>query len=384
MDRRSGKISFFTSLMKFLTILCLTGLLLAYLCPYVHPSTFWPLPFFGLAYPVIIISTLILLVFWAFKKSRWVFIVLAVILVGGKLHFRIVSLPFGLEKVPEGTETIKILSYNVRLFDLYNYEENKYANRNAIFKYLQEQDADIVCFQEFYHQDKPTVFPTRDTLTSVLKAKYYHERYSHKFSGRQNFGIAMFSKYPMIARGDVMFDDPENKDNNYCIYADIVKGKDTIRVYNVHLQSIKFQKDDYALFGDEEQKAGEQKSTIKLMLDKLRIAFPKRADQAKKVVEHMGQSPYEVVVCGDFNDTPFSYCYNTFFSKYTDAFRNSSSGIGVTYAGKVPAGRIDYIFHSKKIHSGNFTVQKDVYSDHRAITCEIWKADETENKQDQH
>lgn len=360
--------------MKFLTVVCLGGLLLAYLCPYIHPATFWPLPFFGLAYPVIIISVLILLVYWIFRRSRfWIWTVIVVMLLGGKLHLRMISMPFGLEQVPANTETLKLLSYNVRLFDLYNYEENKYKNRNAIFRYLQEMDADVVCFQEFYQQDKPTVFPTRDTLTGLLKAKYFHERYSHKLTGRQNFGIAMFSKYPMIARGDVMFEDPENKDNNYCIFADIVKGGDTIRVYNVHLQSIKFQKDDYALFGDGAQPAGEQASAVRIMLDKLRIAYPKRADQARRVVEHMEQSPYEVVVCGDFNDTPLSYCYNTFYSKYTDAFRNSSGGIGVTYAGKVPAGRIDYIFHSKKLHSAGFQVQKDVYSDHRAISCEIWK-----------
>lgn len=374
MDNRKRKITIFSSLMKFLTIACLGGLLLAYLCPFVHPASFWPLPFFGLAYPVIMIFTFLFLIYWGIRKSRWFFLVLIVILIGGKLHFRTISMPFGLEALPTDseTETLKLLSYNVRLFDLYNYEENKYANRNAIFNFLQEKDADVVCFQEFYQQDRPTVFPTRDTLITLLNAKYYHERYSHKLSGRQNFGIAMFSKYPMIARGDVIFEDLENKDNNYCIYADIVKGKDTLRIYNVHLQSIKFQKDDYALFGNQNMTAGEQKSTFRLLLDKLRIAYPKRADQAKKVVEHMEQSPYPVLVCGDFNDTPMSYSYNTFVSRYTDAFRNSSSGLGITYAGKVPAGRIDYIFHSKEIHSSNFQVQKAVFSDHRAISCEVW------------
>lgn len=364
----------FESLLKILTVICLGGLLLAYLCPFVHPSTFWPLPFFGLAYPIIMIFTLIFLLIWTFRKSRWALVVLGVILIGGKLHLRTVSLPFGTEEVPENAEPFTILSYNVRLFDLYNWtldEEN--SNRDAIFKYLQEKDADVVCLQEFYHQDKPTPFPTRDTLVTILNTKYYHERYSHKLKGRQNFGIAMFSRFPMIARGDIMFEDPENKDNNYCIYADIVKGNDTLRVYNVHLQSIKFQKDDYAFFGDGKAIAGEKKSTARLLMDKLRIAYPKRAEQARKVVEHMEQSPYEVVVCGDFNDTPLSYTYNTFFSHFTDAFRNASSGIGVTYAGKVPAGRIDYIFHSRDLHSGDFEIQSEVHSDHRAISCKIWK-----------
>ena len=80
-----------------------------------------------------------------------------------------------------------------------------------------------------------------------------------------------------------------------------------------------------------------------------------------------------IIICGDFNDTPMSYTYNIFNGLYLDAFRNSSSGLGVTYAGKVPAGRIDYIFHAKNLHSGNFEIQQNVNSDHRAITCKIWK-----------
>jgi endonuclease/exonuclease/phosphatase family metal-dependent hydrolase len=183
----------------------------------------------------------------------------------------------------------------------------------------------------------------------------------------------MLSKYPMISRGDIVFEDPLNIDNNYCIFADIVKGKDTFRIYNVHLQSIKFKKDEYQVFSDSVHKIKEKKSTAQLLLEKLRIAYPKRAEQARLVVEHMQQSPFPIIICGDFNDTPMSYTYNIFNGLYTDAFRNASSGLGVTYAGKVPAGRIDYIFHTKNLHSGNFEIQQEVYSDHRAITCKIWK-----------
>lgn len=366
----------FSNLLKLVSILTLLGLILGYLSPFVHPSTFWAIPFFGLAYPVFISITLILLIIWAFLKSRWFFVVLAFILIGGKLHFRMITLPFGQEELAENVNSLKLVSYNVRLFDLYNFSETgDSTNRNGIFSYLKESNADVVCFQEFYQQDKPTNFPTKDTLIHILDATHFHDRYSHQKVGRQKFGIAMFSKHPMISRGDVMFDDPLNKDNNYCIFADIVKGKDTFRIYNVHLQSLKFQKDDYAVFGINSQNpiVGDKKSNVRLMLDKLRFAYPKRAEQAKKVVEHMEQSPYEVIICGDFNDTPLSYVYNTFYSRFTDAFKNSSSGIGITYAGKVPAGRIDYIFHSKKLHSTQFKIHQKVHSDHKAIECIIWK-----------
>ena len=367
-----SKIARFSSFMKVLTIMCLLSLLFAYLCPYVHPETFWILPFFGLAYPIIVCCTLLFLVYWAFLKSRWFFIVLGILLIGGNLHFRTFSLNFSPEVAGKSDTTWRIMSYNVRLFDVYNEsKEERYANRNAIIAYIEEMQPDVLCFQEFYHQDAPTSFSTKDTLIRLLKIKDYQERYSHKLKGRQNFGICMLSKYPMIARGDVTFETGQT--DNYCVFADIVKGKDTIRFYNIHLQSIKLQKTDYAVFGEENKQAGEEKSTFSLLMEKLRIAYPKRADQARKVVEHMESSPYPVVICGDFNDTPLSYVYNQFNKLLVDSFRETSTGIGVTYAGKVPAGRIDYIFHTPNLAAQNFVIQKKAHSDHLAVFCEIWK-----------
>lgn len=359
--------------MKVLTVICLSSLLLAYLCPFVHPETFWIMPFFGLAYPVIMVITLLFLVYWALMRSRWFFIVLGIILIGGKLHFRTMAIAFSPEKAPQKAEVWKILSYNVRLFDLYNpsmYERNE--NRNGIISYIHEMDPDVMCFQEFYHQDKPSNFATKDTLMELLKIKYYHERYSHKMKGRQNYGICMLSKYPIVAKGDVMFANSAESDN-YCIFADIAKNGDTIRVYNIHLQSIKLQQDDYALFGEKNKESAPEKSTIRLLIEKLRIAYPTRADQARRVTEHLETSPYPVVICGDFNDTPLSYVYNQFDKQLTDAFRETSHGLGVTYAGKVPAGRIDYIFHTSNLAAQHFVIQKKAHSDHLAIYCEIWK-----------
>lgn len=368
-----GKIARFTSLMKVLTVICLSSLLFAYLCPFVHPETWWIMPFFGLAYPVIIVISFLFLVYWAILRSKWFFIVLAVILLGGKLHFRTLAVTFSVEKATTEDNVWKIMSYNVRLFDVYNhsvYDRNK--SRNAIISYVHQMDPDVICFQEFYQQDKPSNFPTKDTLVALLKTKYYHERYSHKMTGRQNFGICMLSKYPIIAKGDVMFANSSNSDN-YCIYADIVKNNDTMRVYNIHLQSIKLQQDDYALFGEENKQSNPEKSTLRLLIEKLRIAYPNRADQARRVTEHMETSPYPVIICGDFNDTPLSYVYNQFDKQLTDSYRETSTGIGVTYAGKVPAGRIDYIFHTEDLAAQNFVIQKQAYSDHLAVYCEIWK-----------
>lgn len=360
------------TLLAIASVMSICSLFFAYLSPYVHPDTVEILPFFGLIYPVIICIVLIIGVVWAFMKSKWAFVMLAAVIIGGNLHFR--TLALGSEDdIPKDANTFKVMSYNVRLFDVYNEDlDEARQNRDSIIAYIARENPDIVCFQEFYYQDKPTRFVTKDTLIRLLETKYTHERYSHKRINRQNFGICMLSKYPMIAQGDVMFENFANSDN-YCIFADIVKEKDTIRVYNIHLQSIKLQQQDYALFGEKNKQASAQKSTVRLLFEKLTIAYPARAEQARRVVEHMETSPYPVVICGDFNDTPMSYVYNQFNKTLIDSYRESCFGLGVTYVGKVPAGRIDYIFHTPNLVSSKFKIQERAYSDHRAIQCEIWK-----------
>lgn len=367
------QIARFSNWMKIFTIVALATLVLSYFTPFVHPDTFELLPFFGLAYPIIIAVNLLFLIYWALLKSRWFFVVLFFVVIGGKLHFRTIGISLSPVTASQNDSVWKIMSYNVRLFDVYNESiEKRNENRNGILAYVQEVNPDVVCFQEFFHQDKPTSFSTKDTLIELLGTRNYHERYSHKIRNRQNFGICMLSKYPIIAKGDVMFDNFASTDN-YCIFADIVKHGDTIRVYNIHLQSIKLQQEDYEMFGATDAVPKEKKSTVRLLIDKLTIAYPARAQQALKVIEHMETSPYPVVVCGDFNDTPMSYVYNQFNQKLVDSFLETRFGLGITYAGRVPAGRIDYIFHDPRLQAQQFTIQKKAFSDHYAVSCEIWK-----------
>jgi endonuclease/exonuclease/phosphatase family metal-dependent hydrolase len=369
-----GKIRYFgiPLLFKIGSVISFLTLLTCYLAPLIHPDTIFILPFLGLAYPIIIIINVLILIVWLVFRSKWALVSLAVILIGGKLHFRAFALT--LFEDSKKQNELKVLSYNVRLFDIYNpSREGAEATRNKIFSYIRSENPDVLCIQEFYRQDHPTDFPTIDSIYSIMGTTIYHERSAYKRHAHQNFGIALFSKYPMIAKGDVMFDAQSSEDFNYCIYADIVKDSDTFRFYNVHFQSIKFQSDYYQINpGDPIDNLTDQ-STIKYMLKKLHIAYQKRADQARRVSEHAKTSPYPTIICGDFNDTPLSYTYNQFNRTLTDAFRNTSIGIGSTYIGKLPAGRIDYIFHSPELASYEFKIQKEEFSDHRAISCKISK-----------
>ena len=132
---------------------------------------------------------------------------------------------------------MRIISYNVNGI--------RSALNKGFCDWLATNPADVICLQEYYRKDKPTRFETLDSLYSIIGSENYHERSAYKKVGNQNFGIAMFSKYPMIAKGDVIFESQSLTDCNYCIYSDIVKNQDTFRIYNVHLQSIRLNERPY-------------------------------------------------------------------------------------------------------------------------------------------
>lgn len=300
-------------------------------------------------------------------KSKWKFILGGLLLIGIGFHTRVFAISANADI--DNENSFSIMSYNVRLFGRYSSpKENAIENKNDIVKYVHDENPDIILFQEFYQQDAPTSFVTKDTLISLLNITDYHEKYTHKTAGRQNFGIMIMSKFPMIEKGYIAF---ENSTHNYCIYADIVHKTDTVRVYNVHLQSIQFKSQDYETIDEIRNYTSDNANGARRVLSKVLKAYPERAKQTEKVIEHIKSSPYPVIVAGDFNDTPMSYTYSSFNNILVDAYRTNSFGLGTTYAGNIPFTRIDYIFHSKRFNSGNFKIQKKHLSDHYAVSCRI-------------
>jgi len=350
-------------------ILCIfatVSLLLAYIAPYSNPENVSFIPVFGLAYPVIVLAFIFFMIVQVFFRKWWSLAMLLILLAGTGFHLRTFTLGSG-DEPPKNAKSLKIMSYNVRLFDIYNPDiEQRNKTRLEILDFLRKESPDIICFQEFYQQDRPTNFVTKDTIIPLLGIKDYQERYAHRISGRQNFGIALFSKYPIIEKGEVRFTE-STKSFNFAIYSDIVFKGDTVRIYNTHLQSIHLNQEERAALTNENSDIG-----FFAAMGKVMEAFPERAKQANRLVKHIRNSPHPVVLCGDFNDTPLSYTYQRFHSELTDAFRNCRTGIGKTYAGKIPAGRIDYIFHSESLGSHQFKIQEKALSDHYAISCKIF------------
>ena len=150
--------------------------------------------------------------------------------------------------------------------------------------------------------------------------------------------------------------------------------KDTIRVYNLHLQSISFSKKDNDFLNDIKQgnESEEDLEKSKNILRRLKRAFVKRAKQVESIKIHMNSCPYKIVLCGDFNDTPASYTYHELCKTLNDAFVDKGNGLGKTYAGPWPQFRIDYIMFDKRLNCNKFERAEDTYTDHYPISADFY------------
>jgi endonuclease/exonuclease/phosphatase family metal-dependent hydrolase len=355
----------------FILNLCAAGALaLAMLALFISPANFWMLAFTGLSLPISIITNFAFFVFWLFVYKRRAGISLIALIIASPEFGNLLQIngSFNLsdfEEISMQDSSIHILSYNVRLFDLYNWSENK-TTRNNIIDIISKENADIICFQEFFYEDTGT-FNTLDTLKRIQKAKNIHIEHTAHVKNVNHWGIATFSKYPIVKKGILKFRDSTD---NISIFTDIKIFGDTVRVYNLHLESIRFRSEDYKAL----QKFTGNEDKTKLggpqqIIGRMRRAFIRRARQSDIIEKSIAQSPHPVIVCGDFNDPPSSYTYHRISDILEDSFRESGSGIGTTYIGLIPFLRIDYILYSPEAFTSlAFRVIREKQSDHYPIS----------------
>jgi endonuclease/exonuclease/phosphatase family metal-dependent hydrolase len=341
-------------------------LLLTYLAPFINPESAFIPAMLGLFYPMLLIINILFAVFWLLRFKYFFLFSLVTMLLGWGILTRNISFS-SKPPVQDPGSSFKFLSYNVRLFDQFKWIEGQdYFTRDAIFSFISQESPDIVSFQEFFHGSSD-YFPTIPPFLQLQKANHYHVDYVKEVAGKKHYGLATFSRFPIINKGKILF---PNSTSNSGIYSDIVIDRDTVRVFNVHLESIRLSVNDYKFvteFIDPGMQP--QSSSSSIILGKFRRAFEKRADQATIVAEYIEQSPYPVIVSGDFNDTPISHVYHKISSGLKDAFLESGFGFGSTYSGSIPFIRIDYILHSERLYASGFQKHKVQYSDHFPVSC---------------
>ncbi len=335
--------------------------LLSYLSIYISPNSFYIMPFLGLAYPFILLTNIIFILLWLIFFSRYFLISLITLLVGWNFLGKYFQFS-GRESNEKG---VKVLSYNVQHFNS-RYNNTEKENVKEITEFLKQQQADIICLQEIRLR-KNKIFNIEKTIKELGNIKHY--QYART---SPTFGSITLTRYPIINMQEIRFKDTRNMS----IYTDVVIDKDTVRIFNVHLQSYRINPKDYPnIEASSDLRSDETREQVKELGNKLRYGFQKRAKQAEIIKKEIKKSPYPVIVCGDFNDTPSSYSYHQIKSNLKDAFMQSGKGFGKTYIGKYPSFRIDYIFYSDDFEAYNFETLDFKKSDHLPITTDLLKID---------
>lgn len=366
---KKNKLGWFWKLVLFLNIISGLLLLLAYMSAYIEPKSFPLLSFLGILYPLFLVGNLFFVLLWLLKKYKYSLISLVCIIIGINHVFE--NFQFSSVTDLKGKkDMIKVMSYNVKNFDLYNYKPHwqyNFEKRNLIFDYIKKESPDIICFQEFMN-DKLGEFKTLDTLVKFQKASNVYAEYTFVSKGVNEFGIATFSSYPIVDKGRINF---PNSKNNIGIYTDLQIGKDIVRVYNVHFESLHFSADDYrtAESIDKIKDLDKNKNKYLRILRIMKRAYINRADQVDIIAESIRNCKYPVILCTDLNDTPVSYAYHNISDGLKDAFVDSGKGYGRTLVSIFTLFRIDYIFFSNHFNSYNFTTGDVKYSDHFPVSC---------------
>lgn len=378
--RRKNKLSWPGKILLFFNVLAVAGLLLVYIGTRISPQFFWPAALPGLFYPFLLLINIGFILLWIIRQRLYFLLSLIAILAGYNHIKSSISFSNISRNLPTESTNIHVCSYNVRVFDLYNYGPQwqlNFTNRNNIFRYLESGDFDIICLQEFVH-DNRGAFKTLDTLPLFLSARNAHTGFTHSSRNSNFFGLATFSAFPIVNKGMITF---PTRRNNLCIYTDIMIENDTVRVYNVHFESIGLSPEDY-LFVENMANVEQISDRDYFREGSLRIlnglinAYRQRATQAEMVAEHISQCPYPVILAGDFNDTPHSYAYRKINQLLSDSFK-SGRGTGQTYIWDLPVFRIDYIMHSKHFKPYNFKTGSQKYSDHFPVS--VWLNYDREN-----
>ncbi len=344
------------------------ALLISYLSPFVDPRKAWAIAFFGLAYPLLFVSSVLFIIYWLLRKKWYALISIACIFCGWSVMRNNIEFhkTGNTTERPGDAGAVRIMTYNVHNFKRYG-AKNDISTKREILQIINEQQPDVIGFQEFYTR-KHGQYDMRDSILKIMgSTNYYFEPII--FNANEAIGIAMFSKYPIVGRGMIQISDKRSE--NACIYIDVQKGNHQFRVYSVHLQSIRFDPEDYKYLNQVSEQGKPDMSLTRRLGGKLKNAFIKRSVQVDKIKANAAQCPYPYIISGDFNDTPSSYAVHEMSEGLKNAFREKGYGFGRTYNGNFPNYQIDYIMASQQFDVANYNIIEKKLSDHYPVRSDL-------------
>jgi len=319
---------------------------------------------FGLIYPIAFIANLIFLLFWIITRSKLALFSLLVIIVGFSNIINNFQITF-FNQSEKNVDQLKVLSYNVQNFKYDNNSHPYSETKSEIVNFLVAQNPDIVCLQEYHSMANLFYQPLKDIRDSLNASTYYYESY---FSRKNNqlSGLVIFTRYKVVNKGRLKFDGSRT----FGIFTDVIINTDTLRVFNIHFASTKLEPADidFVVNPEAEDRKALKNRSVQIYY-KLAQAYQLREKQLNFIIQKIESTPYEIILCGDFNDTPSSWVYNQLANKLNDTFVKKGMGISHTYAGPLPFLRIDYILTGNNIATFGFTRHNIKKSDHYPVSA---------------
>jgi endonuclease/exonuclease/phosphatase family metal-dependent hydrolase len=341
------------------------ALIIAYISPHTSPSSLGSLTIVGIFAPMIYIAVVLCMLLWVVLQ-RWIFagVMLVALLPGISDIPKYYKIAFTREvEQTISKKSFKLMSYNVR--GLRDDNGDKFLDK-LVEWFNTEGVPDILCLQEL--PSKTEGIETLDTLFSHSFKVYY----SYDTTESDDIILRTYSRYPIIKRscGSI-----SGEGRGTSQWVDIVINSsninsDTIRIFNNHLYTMNISNEDSdhiesgTIFND----SNRIRSIVNRIADNSSI----RSQHVDTLCTIIGSTPYRHIVCGDFNDTPMSYTYNTLCEELNDAFVVKGRGYGYTFRPMHSMLRIDYILYSKGFNLESYKAYEDItYSDHLPIATHM-------------
>ena len=334
------------------------AMLLTYFVPYVNPGRVWFLPVLGLAAPGVYVASVVLLLYWIIRW-RWVQAGAMLLLVAAGLGKGVALLAARNPGSYEG-ENLRartgVMTYNVRGF------MRRAGSVDEVVRLIREQNPDIVCLQEFNGR-----LAGASEAFRLLGEEYESARFGAEKDPdpSDDAGLAILSKYRILRSETVLT--PHSS-----VWADVLIGDDTVRIFNDHLHSTAINADDNEYITTRRFLSDTAREVkLRSIVTRLRENSELRAAQVDSIAAQIGATRTGRIVCGDFNDTPVSYVYRRMAAGLEDAFSRCGSGYSHTYRGFFNTLRIDYVLYSDEFRAVAYGVLPVEYSDHHPVVVRL-------------
>lgn len=351
------------------------ALLLLYYQPYSNQDYWWWLNLLALGLPLLLILQLAFLVLWLLVKRKYLVLPFLTMLLAWPLMRSFFATNL-FDQPSLQQQDLRLATWNVALLHFYQ-QNGKYDPR--ILSKARALNADVLLLQEFVYSEDQDSPRSLNKLKKKLGFRYavtasdpsfgVYSNASSKAHKYQPFCVALFSNFPILRWEKVKAAD---RYNYTFLWADLKVNTDTIRIVNVHLQSMYFVQRDYEFIENIHQKnLDEMKVNGGSILRKMRSAYLQRAAQTKNVEALVASSPYPVLLAGDFNDVPNSFTYQVLTQHLEDAFAAKGAGVGRTFTHLAPTLRIDHVLHSASLVPLRSYVANPALSDHLPVVADF-------------